>query len=145
MRFFLFDRVIESQPGSHAVGIKNVSAQEEFFLNHYDLRPVMPAPLIIEALAQLGGWAVAVATDYAFLAVMVMVNDVSVGGCAVPGDQIELRADIQTINDYGAVVGGAARIGGSNILSVGSITYVLYGVPPEQRAGVRQRYDHYGR
>jgi len=143
MRFILFDRIIDSAPGRHATGIKNVSAQEEFLIGHYARRPVMPAPLIIESLAQVGGWAVTVATDYACLAVMVMVKDITVSGSAVPGDQIELHAAIQTVNDYGAVVGGTAHVGGKGILAVGSITYVLYAVPPGDRAAVRRQYEYY--
>jgi 3-hydroxyacyl-[acyl-carrier-protein] dehydratase len=143
MRFFLFDRVIDSVPGRHATGVKNVSAGEDFLIDHYARRPVMPVPLIIESLAQLGGWAVTVATDYAFLAVMVMVKDIAADGAAGPGDQIVLRVSIDTINEYGAVIAGTAQVSGKEILRVGGITYVLYAVPEQDRASVRQRYEHY--
>ena len=140
MRFFLFDRIISSIPGKEATGIKNVAAQEEFLIGHYPRRPVMPAPLIIESLAQLGGWAVTVATQYASLALMVKVNDLRVYGSAVPGDQILLHVVLQNINDFGAVISGTAQVAGTEILTVGSITYVLYTVPAEERESLRQRY-----
>ena len=143
MRFFLFDKILDSVPGMQATGVKNVSVQEEFLIDHYAKQPVMPAPLIIESLAQVGGWAVTVATDYAFLAVMVMVKDIVVGGAAVPGDQIVLRVSIDTINEYGAVVAGTALVNGNEVLKVGSITYGLYAVPEQDRPAVRQRYGHY--
>jgi len=143
MRFFLFDKIIDSVPGRQATGVKNVSVQEEFLIDHYPRRPVMPVPLIIESLAQVGGWAVTVATDYACLAVMVMVKDIVVDGDAVPGDQIVLRVGIDTINEYGAVVAGTAVVNGKEVLRVGGITYVLYAVPEQERPAVRQRYEHY--
>ncbi|MCX8043167.1 MAG: hypothetical protein N3B18_03465 [Desulfobacterota bacterium] len=145
MRFILFDRVTTAIPGTEAAGIKNVSAQEEFLIDHYPRRPVMPAPLIVESLAQLGGWAITTATQYAALALMVMVKQIEVTGSAVPGDRIDLKVTIQTINDYGAQVTGAAYVAGTPILTVGTITYVLYSVPPEEREAVKQRYQYYTR
>ena len=143
MRFFLFDKVIDSIPGKEATGIKNVSAQEDFLTEHFPKKPLMPVPLIVESLAQLGGWMVTVATDYASLALMVMVKDLCVKGTAVPGDQIKLTVILQNLNDYGAQVTGTALVNNSEILSVGNITYVLYAVPPEERTSLRRRYIHY--
>ena len=37
------------------VGIKNVTANEPFFLGHFADYPVMPGVLIVEAMAQVGG------------------------------------------------------------------------------------------
>ncbi|MGH8600415.1 MAG: 3-hydroxyacyl-ACP dehydratase FabZ, partial [Burkholderiales bacterium] len=50
--FLLVDRVLSYEPGSHIVAIKNVSANEPFFVGHFPHHPVMPGVLIIEALAQ---------------------------------------------------------------------------------------------
>ena len=38
-----------------AVGIKNVTINEPFFLGHFPDYQVMPGVLIVEALAQVGG------------------------------------------------------------------------------------------
>jgi 3-hydroxyacyl-[acyl-carrier-protein] dehydratase len=53
--FLLVDRIIELVPATKAVGIKNVTMNEEFFLGHFPNHPIMPGVLIIEALAQLSG------------------------------------------------------------------------------------------
>ena len=50
----LVDRILELEPGSRAVGRKNVTINEEFFLGHFPDQPVMPGVLILEALAQVG-------------------------------------------------------------------------------------------
>lgn len=42
-------------PGESAVGIKNVTINDQFFIGHFPGRPIMPGVLIIEALAQVGG------------------------------------------------------------------------------------------
>jgi 3-hydroxyacyl-[acyl-carrier-protein] dehydratase len=53
--FLLVDRILELDPGKHVVGIKNVTANEHFFQGHWPHKAVMPAVLILEALAQTAG------------------------------------------------------------------------------------------
>jgi 3-hydroxyacyl-[acyl-carrier-protein] dehydratase len=50
--FLLIDRVVEILPGQSAVGIKNVSVNEPYFMGHFPNRPIMPGVLIVEAMAQ---------------------------------------------------------------------------------------------
>jgi len=51
----LIDRVVEIQPGESLVAIKNVSYNEPYFQGHFPNRPVMPAVIILEAMAQATG------------------------------------------------------------------------------------------
>lgn len=55
--FLLIDRIVEIGPDT-IVGLKQVTANEEFFQGHFPGYPVMPAVLIVEALAQTGAVAV---------------------------------------------------------------------------------------
>ena len=50
--FLMIDRVIDVAPGESAVGVKNVTINEPFFIGHFPGKPVMPGVLIIEAMAQ---------------------------------------------------------------------------------------------
>src|SRR5262245_66033934 len=52
--FLLVDRIVEIETDKKIVGIKNVSANENFFQGHFPDKPVMPGVLICEAMAQCG-------------------------------------------------------------------------------------------
>jgi 3-hydroxyacyl-[acyl-carrier-protein] dehydratase len=53
--FLLVDRVVEVVKDTSAIGIKNVTANENYFQGHFPERPVMPGVLIIESMAQTAG------------------------------------------------------------------------------------------
>ena len=48
--FLLIDKLIEITPEKSAVGIKNVTFNENFFQGHFDSMSVMPGALIIESI-----------------------------------------------------------------------------------------------
>ncbi len=50
--FLLVDRVVDVVADDSAVGIKNVTINEQFFQGHFPSHPVMPGVLIIESMAQ---------------------------------------------------------------------------------------------
>lgn len=48
----LVDRIVDIEPNESAIGLKNVTANEDIFNGHFPGAPIMPGVLIIEAMAQ---------------------------------------------------------------------------------------------
>ncbi len=53
--FLLLDKVTECEPNNRLVALKNVTYNEQFFQGHFPGHPIMPAVLILEAMAQATG------------------------------------------------------------------------------------------
>lgn len=93
--FLLVDRIIEIEPMKRAVGIKNVTINEPFFLGHFPERPVMPEILIIEAMSQVGGIAILYPDEYrGTLAYTVGIERAKFIKDVVPGDQLRMVAEV---------------------------------------------------
>jgi 3-hydroxyacyl-[acyl-carrier-protein] dehydratase len=93
--FLLVDRIIEIEPMKRAVGIKNVTINEPFFLGHFPERPVMPGMLIIEAMSQVGGIAILYPDEYrGTLAYTVGIERAKFIKDVVPGDQLRMVAEV---------------------------------------------------
>jgi 3-hydroxyacyl-[acyl-carrier-protein] dehydratase len=93
--FLLIDKIIEVEDGKRAVGLKNVTANEEFFNGHFPDYPVMPGVLIVEALAQVG--AVAMLKPEANrgkLAFFAGIDNCRFKRQVKPGDQLRLEVEM---------------------------------------------------
>lgn len=93
--FLLVDKIIELEPGKKAVGIKNVTANEPFFQGHFPEYPIMPGVLIVEALAQTAGIAVAVLEENkGKLGVFASIEAIKFKYQVQPGDVLRLEIEI---------------------------------------------------
>jgi 3-hydroxyacyl-[acyl-carrier-protein] dehydratase len=91
--FLLLDRVVDVVPDHRATGIKYFSGSEYFFHGHFPGYPVVPAVLIIEAMAQtanvLGGYTIG--SDCRSLMYFAGVDRARFRSPVVPGDTLEVR------------------------------------------------------
>jgi 3-hydroxyacyl-[acyl-carrier-protein] dehydratase len=100
--FLLVDRILEIEEGKRAVGIKNVSANEQFFVGHFPEYPVMPGVLIVEALAQVGAVAMLKKEENrGRLAFFTGIDNCRFKKQVKPGDQ--LRLEVEIIRSKGAI------------------------------------------
>jgi beta-hydroxyacyl-ACP dehydratase FabZ len=92
--FLLVDRIESLKEGEEAVGIKNVSINEPFFVGHFPGNPIMPGVLIIEAMAQVGGVLAFHSSPKEWAGSLVYfmgIDKVRFRKPVVPGDQLRLK------------------------------------------------------
>lgn len=93
--FLLVDKIVEIEDGKRAVGIKNVTINEPFFVGHFPEYAVMPGVLIVEALAQVGAVAILnVESNRGKLGFLAGIDGFRFRGQVVPGDTLRLEVEI---------------------------------------------------
>jgi len=129
--FLLVDRLIELVDDRRAVGIKNVSINEEFFQGHWPEQPIMPGVLQVEAMAQVGGLIFAKrCRETRKLAVLLSMDNVKFRRTVVPGDQLVLETEALRVRSRTAYVHARATVG-ADIACEADITYMLVDKPAE--------------
>lgn len=91
--FQMIERVTELVPNESAVGIKNVSVNEPYFMGHFPDAPIMPGVLIIESCAQLCSLVISpenAAQDENKLYVLLKVKDFKFLRPVIPGDTLNI-------------------------------------------------------
>lgn len=108
----LVDRILEIQE-KRIVGIKNVSANEQFFQGHFPGAPVMPGVLIVEAMAQCA--AVLFLRDIEDrdkkLFLFGGVDKARFRKPVIPGDQLQLECEVLARRANTVKVKGVAKVG----------------------------------
>ncbi|MBI4615165.1 MAG: UDP-3-O-[3-hydroxymyristoyl] N-acetylglucosamine deacetylase [Planctomycetes bacterium] len=114
--FLLIDRIVEMDGYKKAVGIKNVTINEPFFMGHWPGRPVMPGVLQLEAMAQLAGVLLLrkVEND-GKLAIMLSIDRVKFRKVVVPGDQLRLEAYTVRLKARTGKVNARAFVGNEQV------------------------------
>lgn len=95
----LIDRVDSLVPGKSARGVKNVTMNEPFFPGHFPDYPVMPAVLVVEALAQLASilaWRTVGSRPGGGANIFFAgIDNARFRRMVLPGDQLVLEAELQ--------------------------------------------------
>lgn len=96
--FLLVDRIIHLEEGKKAVGIKNVTINEQFFQGHFPGNPVMPGVLIVEAMSQVGAVAMLSIDEYkGKIALFTGIEKMKFRKPVIPGDTLVMEAELISI------------------------------------------------
>ena len=112
MRWMWIDRIVALDRGRRCVAVKNVSLAEEHLHDHFPAEgerpalPVMPAPLMIEGMAQTAGIMVGHARDFAEKVILAKIGKATFDRDIYPGQTIVYEAVADRIDDAGAATTG---------------------------------------
>jgi len=94
--FLLVDRIVKLEKNK-VVGIKNVTINEPYFNGHFPGEPVMPGVLIIESMAQIGGFLLLNRLEDTSTKVLyfMMIDKVKFRQPVLPGDQLRCEVEMK--------------------------------------------------
>ena len=113
--FLLLDRVLEMDD-EKIRAYKNVTINEPFFTGHFPDRPVMPGVMIVEAMAQAGGFLllnrVPEEQRKGMLILFTGIDNCRFRRPVVPGDQLEFEVKVVAVRSTFAKMRGRALVDG---------------------------------
>jgi beta-hydroxyacyl-ACP dehydratase FabZ len=113
--FLLVDRILEIELGKRVVGLKNVTINEPFFAGHYPGHPIMPGVLILEAMAQVGGFLLMRSLNLRAVNKVLYFTGIDRARFrrpVVPGDQIRFEVEIVQLRRQVCRMKGVALVDG---------------------------------
>ncbi len=141
MRYFMIDRVTDLETGHSASAIKNVSLSENVLHDHFPDFPVFPGALVVEAMAQLGGFLIEMSYNTPASirrALLAQIDRAKFHRPAEPGDQIRLKARLTDQMEDAAKVSVGADLGGEK-MATATLTFILKEID-SQRIHEQRRY-----
>lgn len=91
----MIDRLLEIETGKRAVALKNVTIDEPYFLGHFPKEPILPAVLMVEAMAQTGGLAFhSFEKEGEGIPVLARIEEFRLKKSVIPGDQLIMEAEV---------------------------------------------------
>jgi beta-hydroxyacyl-ACP dehydratase FabZ len=109
----LVDRILEIEE-DRIVGMKNVTANEPFFMGHFPEYPVMPGVLIVEAMAQVGGVLVlkSVPDRKSKLVLFASIEEAKFRRPVLPGDTLIIECKTLKRKETVVKMQGTAKVNG---------------------------------
>jgi 3-hydroxyacyl-[acyl-carrier-protein] dehydratase len=123
--FLLVDRITEFETDRRIVGIKNVSANERYFIAGPGGAPMLPATILTEAMAQIGAVLVLAKPENRSRLIYFMgIDRVRYRKPVLAGDCVELEGSVVRLRNKMGTLQGLARVDGK-IVGEGRMTFAL--------------------
>ena len=123
--FLLVDRIVELEPDKRVVGIKNVASDERYFIAGPGGRPVLPASILTEAMAQAGAVLILTKPENRSRLIYFMgIDRVRYRRPVTAGDTVILEAQVLRLRARMGSLQGVARVDGQ-VVCEGQMTFAL--------------------
>lgn len=125
--FQMVDRITSLDiAGGRIVAACQVPDASPVFEGHFPGHPIMPGVLLIETMAQTGGWLVLATQRFARMAFLMQVEKAKMRSFVTPGQAMEAEATLAHDGSGYAVVNGIIRSGSRKVAEA----EIRYGVVP---------------
>jgi 3-hydroxyacyl-[acyl-carrier-protein] dehydratase len=110
----LIDRILELEPRTRIVALKNVSINEPQFAGHFPDYPIMPGVMMVEAIAQAGGALLLteIPDREDKLMVFTGIDSARFRRPVVPGDQLRIEVTVLNWRSNAVKMRGLATVDG---------------------------------
>ena len=123
--FLLVDRILEMEEDRRVLGVKNVSSDERYFIAGPGGKPVLPASILTEAMAQTGAVLILSKPENASRLIYFMgIDRVRYRRPVIAGDQVFLEAIVVRLRSKMGTLRGIARVE-SRVVCEGQMTFAL--------------------
>ncbi len=121
--FRFVDELTQLEPGKSATGHYLLRGDEAFLTGHFPGQPILPAVIMVEAIAQVAGIALQTDPDVPALAHLRLtaIRQVKILGTSVPGETLEIQAEVQGRMGHLVQAGGRVRVAG-RVIAEGQVT-----------------------
>jgi len=133
MRFVFVDRIVSAEPRCHIETLKNVSATEDVFADHFPGYPVLPGALVVEAFAQASQLLIGLSHEFAQVGRLRRLSRVAFRRQVRPGDQLAIRCERRA--GEGAWVLEATATVDAQRVAAATLEYALEPAGPGTQAG----------
>jgi len=128
--FLLVDRILEMEEDRRVLGVKNVSSDERYFIAGPGGRPVLPASILTEAMAQAGAVLIlSKPENRARLIYFMGIDRVRYRRPVSAGDTVLLEGTVVRLRARMGSLRGVARVDG-RVVCEGQMTFALGDRPP---------------
>ena len=135
--FQMVDRIAAMDLAARTIVVDCTLPQESpIFEGHFPGYPILPGVLMIETIAQAGGWLVMAGLRFRQMAFLAKVSEAKMRSFLTPGQVIQVEATQEHDGSGYAVLSGRIRSGGKLVAEAG-ITYRVMDFPnPALRDGL---------
>jgi 3-hydroxyacyl-[acyl-carrier-protein] dehydratase len=129
--FQMVDRIVELDPAAGAVRADClVPDSSPVFEGHFPGHPLLPGVLMIETMAQTGGWLVLAVLRFQRMPFLAQVKEAKLRSFIVPGQRLQAEARLLHDGSGYAVVAGSIACDGRKVADA-EITYRVVPFPNE--------------
>jgi 3-hydroxyacyl-[acyl-carrier-protein] dehydratase len=134
--FQMVDRIVMLDPEARLVRAEcTVPDQSTIFEGHFPGHPLLPGALMIETMAQTGGWLVLANLRFTRMAFLAQVKAAKFRGFVTPGASLEVEARLVQDGSGYAVAAGRIESGGRKVAEA----ELRYGLAPFPNETLRER------